>query len=61
MMLDGEASLLVSGFYAAGGLVDLYYVMARSTWITTQAQLDALLPPPSGLMRRVVRLIRPAL
>jgi hypothetical protein len=61
MMLDGETTLLVSGFYAATGLVDLYYLMARSTWVTTRAELDRLLPPRSRLTRRVARMIRPAL
>ena len=61
MMLDGEATLLVSGIPAAAGLVDLYYQMARTTWISTPAELDQLLPPPSGWMRRLARLIRPSL
>ena len=61
MMLDGEATLVVSGIPAAVGLVDLYYQMARTTWVTTPAQLEALLPPPSGWMRRVAKLIRASL
>jgi hypothetical protein len=61
MMLDGEATLVVSGIPAAAGLVDLYYQMARSNWITTPAELDRLLPPPSGWMRRLAKLIRPSL
>ncbi|MDQ3950532.1 MAG: hypothetical protein M3282_09300, partial [Gemmatimonadota bacterium] len=61
MLLDAEATMVVSGFHGAAGLVDLYFVMARSTWITTQAELDRLLPPRRGLMRRVARLIRIAL
>jgi hypothetical protein len=61
LMLDGETTMLVSGFYAAAGLVDLYYLMARSTWVTTEAELDRFVPPRRGLMRRIARLIRPAL
>jgi hypothetical protein len=61
LMLDGETTMLVSGVYAAAGLVDLYYLMARSTWVTTEAELDRFLPPRSGLMRRIARIIRPAL
>jgi phosphatidylserine/phosphatidylglycerophosphate/cardiolipin synthase-like enzyme len=61
MMLDGEATLVVSGIPAAAGLVDLYYQMARTTWVTTPAQLEALLPPPSGWMRRIAKLIRASL
>jgi hypothetical protein len=61
MLLDGEATVVVSGFHGATGLVDLYFVMARSTWITSRAELDRLLPPRGGFMRRVARLIRVAL
>jgi hypothetical protein len=61
MLLDGEATMIVSGFHAATGLVDLYFLMARTTWIDTQAELDRLLPPRGGLMRRIARLIRIAL
>jgi hypothetical protein len=60
IMLDGEATVLVSGFYAAAGLVDLYNVMARSTWIETPAQLDALLPPRRGLMEWLSNAVRVA-
>jgi len=61
MMLDGEATIVVSGLPAAAGLVDLYYLMARSTWVTTPAELDALIPPPTGFWRKVGNLIRVAL
>ena len=59
--LDGEATIVVSGFHAAAGLVDLYFLMARSTWIENEADLDRLVPPPKSLMRRLARLIRFAL
>jgi hypothetical protein len=58
IMLDGEASLVVSGFNAASGVVDLYYLMARSTWIDSPAALDSLLPMPKGWIVRLRRLIR---
>lgn len=58
LMSDGEAALVVSGMHAAAGVVDLYYIMARSTWIETRAELDELLPRPRGLMARVARMIR---
>jgi hypothetical protein len=61
MVLDAEATVIVSGFNAAAGLVDLYFVMARTTWIDTQSDLDRLLPPRGGIMRRIARLIRVAL
>jgi hypothetical protein len=58
---DGEASVIVSGFHAAAGVVDLYNVMARSRWITTQAELDQYIPPPSGFMRWLLRWIKATL
>jgi hypothetical protein len=42
-------------------VVDLYYLMARTTWIERQAELDRLLPPPGGLMRRIAAVIKNAL
>ena len=61
MMLDGEATFVVSGLPAAAGLVDLYYVMARSTWVDSKAELDRLLPPPSDFWRKVVRWVGDAM
>jgi hypothetical protein len=58
MMLDGEAVYLMSGMSAAFGLVDLYSLMARSTWIETLAELDQLLPPYSSMKRRLGRFAR---
>jgi hypothetical protein len=61
MMLDGEATFVVSGLPAAAGLVDLYYLMARSTWVTTKPELDRLLPEPSDFWRRIAAIARAAL
>ncbi len=58
---DAEATVVVSGFHAAAGLVDLYYVMARSHWVSTEQEIDQYLPPPSGFWRRVGRFIRATL
>jgi hypothetical protein len=58
LMLDGEATLVVSGVHAATGLVDFYYLMARSTWIDTKEELDRLVPRPKGLLARLARMIR---
>jgi hypothetical protein len=55
---DGEASVIVSGYHAAAGVVDLYNVMARSRWITTQEELDQYIPPPSGFMKRLAKWLR---
>jgi hypothetical protein len=58
IMIDGEASVIVSGYHAAAGLVDLFYLMARTTWITTPAEIDRHLPPPGGLVRRLAHAVR---
>lgn len=56
---DGEASLITSGFQGVTGLVDLYFLMARSTWIADRTELERYLPAPSRLMRLIARLGRP--
>ena len=58
LMSDGEASVVVSGLHAAAGVVDLYYLMARTTWIDTQQELDQLVPRPKGILARLAHLIR---
>ena len=57
-MLDGEASVIVSGFDASAGLVDLFYLMARTTWLDRDAQVDQLVPAPSPFMTRLAHLVR---
>jgi len=51
---DGETTLIVSGVAASAGLVDLYFLMARSTWITTEDELQSFNARGSSLMRRIV-------
>jgi phosphatidylserine/phosphatidylglycerophosphate/cardiolipin synthase-like enzyme len=58
LMLDAEASVVVSGFDASVGLVDLFDLMARTTWIEGDAEVDRLVPPPGGIMERLAHLIR---
>jgi phosphatidylserine/phosphatidylglycerophosphate/cardiolipin synthase-like enzyme len=60
-VLDGEATLIVSGLHAAAGVVDMYYLMTRSEWITSEAELDRLVPPSKGLTRWLSRALRIAL
>jgi hypothetical protein len=57
---DGETTLIVSGVQASAGLVDLYYLMARSDWIETEAQLERFVPGKSSLMRRLAWKFRAA-
>jgi hypothetical protein len=61
LMSDGEATLIVSGPQAAAGLVDLFYMMARTTWIERPAQLEQLLPKQSSIIDRFARWIRATL
>jgi len=58
IMIDGEASVIVSGYHAAIGLVDLFYLMARTTWITTPVELEQHLPAPKNMLRRFARAVR---
>jgi len=57
---DGEATLIVSGPQAAG-LVDLFYMMARTTWIEREPELDRLLPPRAAFIHRFAHRVRAAL
>jgi len=58
LMLDGETSVIVSGFQASSGLVDLFYLMARTTWIQSDSEIDRLVPKPRGLVARFARFLR---
>jgi phosphatidylserine/phosphatidylglycerophosphate/cardiolipin synthase-like enzyme len=58
LMLDAEASVVVSGFDASVGLVDLFDLMARTTWIERDEEVDRLVPPPGGMVERLAHLIR---
>ena len=58
IMQDGELSVIVSGFDASVGLVDLFYLMARTTWIDREVDIDRLVPAPSRFMARLAQLVR---
>jgi phosphatidylserine/phosphatidylglycerophosphate/cardiolipin synthase-like enzyme len=58
MLLDAEAVFVVSGMSGAVGLFDLYSLLARSTWIETEQDLDRLLPPYKKWQRRLGRFAR---
>ena len=61
LMSDGEAMLIVSGPQAAAGLVDLFYMMARTTWIDRPAELERLLPKQSSIIHRFAHWVRATL
>ncbi len=57
-LLDGEAVFVLSGMSGAVGVIDLYSLMARSTWIETQEELDRLIPPYKTWQKRLGRFAR---
>jgi hypothetical protein len=61
LALDAECSVIVSGFDASAGLVDLFYLMARSTFVESRAEVDRLVPARGGIMARLARLLRAAM
>jgi hypothetical protein len=61
MQMDGEASVLLSGWSGVVGLIDLSLIMSLSVWVDDLEMLDALLPPPSEFKRGAARWVRPAL
>ena len=61
LMSDGEALLIVSGPQASAGLADLFYMMARTTWVDRPAELDKLLPSRSSIIHRFAYWIRAVL
>ena len=61
LMSDGEAILIVSGPQASAGLVDLFYMMARTTWIDRPAQLEQLLPRRMSIIHRFAYWVRSTL
>jgi len=61
LLSDGEATLIVSGPQASAGLVDLFYMMARTTWIDRPAELEQLLPRRGSIIHRFARRVRATL
>ncbi|MGE4082617.1 MAG: hypothetical protein AB7H93_06415 [Vicinamibacterales bacterium] len=61
MLLDGEVALTVAGLGAQAGIVDFAIVCGLATWVTEQAQIDALLPVPSAFQRLIARWARSVL
>jgi hypothetical protein len=58
MFMDGEASVLISGWSSVMSLVDFGLLANLSVWVDDLTLLDALLPPPSDFQRRVARWLR---
>ncbi len=58
MVLDGEVQVTVTGWTTLLGVLDYVLLVGLSEWPETQAELDRLLPPPSGATRSIANLIR---
>jgi hypothetical protein len=58
MFMDGEASVLLSGWSSVMSLVDFGLLVNLSVWVDDLTLLDALLPPPSGFQRKAARWLR---
>ena len=58
---DGEATLVTSGFQGVTGLVDLYFLMARTTWVTSRAELERYVPRRGGLLRALAHILKQTL
>jgi hypothetical protein len=61
MFMDGEASVLLSGWFGVVSLLDFTLLLNLSVWVDDLELLDTLLPPPSGVQRRLARQLRPML
>lgn len=61
MLMDGEASVVLSGWSGVVGVIDFSLIVNLSVWIDDLEMLDALVPPPSGVQRALARQARPAL
>jgi hypothetical protein len=60
-IMDGEVAAVISGYYSLMGVIDLFFMSARTTWVDNLKELDELLPPESGWRRWLGRYIQKAL
>jgi hypothetical protein len=58
MVMDGEVMVLVGGVQGLYGFLDFILVPGLCQWLETTEELDALLPPPSGLVRGMAGLMK---
>jgi phosphatidylserine/phosphatidylglycerophosphate/cardiolipin synthase-like enzyme len=58
MLLDGEVAILVSGWTSLYGALDFLLLTGLVTWVGDQAEIDALLPPPTRPRRILARWVR---
>jgi hypothetical protein len=58
MVMDGEVMVTIGGWQALYGFMDFMLLPGLCEWVETTGQLDALLPPPSGMVRGMAGLMR---
>ena len=58
MFMDGEVDLLFSGPGSLVPLIDLIFLEGTTTWLTSQQELDSLVPPPTEYWRRWARVLK---
>jgi phosphatidylserine/phosphatidylglycerophosphate/cardiolipin synthase-like enzyme len=61
MMLDGEVLYVLSSEWSLWAYTDFFFLLGSTTWLESQQQFDALLPPYSQLERRLGRWFRKAI
>lgn len=61
MALDGEVLAAVAGPWALQAYTDFLLLSGGVVWVRTPAEIDRLLPPYSGLKRRIARWLYPVL
>jgi hypothetical protein len=55
---NGEVLAVISGDAALAGIADYVYLVARATWLETQADLDKAQPPVSKFKHDLARWLR---
>ena len=61
MVMDGEVMMLLGGWQALHGFIDFLLLPGLCEWVESTERLDALLPPPSGMVRGMAGLMKLAL
>jgi hypothetical protein len=61
MVMDGEVQVILGGWQSLTGFLDFLLIPGLCDWVETTEELDALLPPPGGLTRKLAGLMKLAL
>jgi hypothetical protein len=58
MVMDGEVQITLGGWQSLYGFLDFLMLPGLCEWVDTTEELDALLPPPSGMVRAMAGLMK---